>query len=247
MNLCPDPFSSHRRRFLQRALLGSAGFLTVPGLFAEALQKTPFQTEGPFYPNHLPLDTDNDLILVNDSLTPAVGEITHLHGHIRNLDGSPARGVVIELWLADTQGSYLHTQGRARGKEFDGNFQGYGRFLTGSDGRYYFRAIKPVPYGPRTPHYHIAVTRGGQRLLTTQCYIKGHPLNAKDSILNSVKDVTLRNSLLCEFHPVPGSEAGELSTEFNIIIGATPEDSKRDRRRLQRPGTGFRPEGNANR
>ncbi|HYV27675.1 MAG TPA: intradiol ring-cleavage dioxygenase, partial [Candidatus Eisenbacteria bacterium] len=58
---------------------------SVPGAFAEELMRTPRQTEGPFYPDKLPLDTDNDLILVNDSITPAVGEITHLSGRI--LDG----------------------------------------------------------------------------------------------------------------------------------------------------------------
>jgi len=33
--------------------------LTPRGLFAEELFRTPRQTEGPFYPNQLPLDTDN--------------------------------------------------------------------------------------------------------------------------------------------------------------------------------------------
>ena len=59
-----------RRRVLQ-ALALSAAWWTVPGAFAEQLQKTPSQTEGPFYPNHLPLDTDNDLLRINDALTPA--------------------------------------------------------------------------------------------------------------------------------------------------------------------------------
>ena len=36
----------------------------VPGLFAEQLALTPRQTEGPFYPDRLPLDTDNDLLAV---------------------------------------------------------------------------------------------------------------------------------------------------------------------------------------
>ena len=42
---------------------------------AEELVRTPRQTEGPFYPDRLPLDTDNDLIVVNDNLTPAVGRL----------------------------------------------------------------------------------------------------------------------------------------------------------------------------
>ena len=66
---------ANRRSFLARLSLATA-FCAVPGAFAEELLRTPRQTEGPFYPDHLPLDTDNDLVTVNDSTTPAVGEIT---------------------------------------------------------------------------------------------------------------------------------------------------------------------------
>ena len=61
-----------RRGFLSTLTLGAAAF-TTPGLFAEelALVRTPPQTEGPFYPNKLPLDTDNDLLIINDAITPA--------------------------------------------------------------------------------------------------------------------------------------------------------------------------------
>ena len=61
-------------------------FLTET-VIAEQLALTPPRTEGPFYPDRLPLDTDNDLILVNDSLTPAVGEITHLTGRVLDASG----------------------------------------------------------------------------------------------------------------------------------------------------------------
>lgn len=67
----------NRRIFLGG--FGAALFMT-PGAFAEELFRTPRLTEGPFYPDTLPLDTDNDLITINDSITPAVGEITHLTG-----------------------------------------------------------------------------------------------------------------------------------------------------------------------
>ena len=42
-------------------------------MLAEELTRTAKQAEGPFYPDKLPLDTDNDLIIVNDAITPAVG------------------------------------------------------------------------------------------------------------------------------------------------------------------------------
>src|SRR5262249_61550167 len=56
---------SSRRGFLGALALGAAYF-TTPGLFADELSrvKTPPQTEGPFYPDKLPLDTDNDLLVI---------------------------------------------------------------------------------------------------------------------------------------------------------------------------------------
>src|SRR5439155_990945 len=81
----------HRRGFLRGTLaLGAAAF-TTPGLFADQLLPTPPMTEWPFYPDKLPLDTDNDLIIVNNSLTPAVGDITHLTGRILDRTRSPVK------------------------------------------------------------------------------------------------------------------------------------------------------------
>src|SRR6266566_6703603 len=102
-------FFQNRRHFLRRLSLGAALF-TVPGAFAEELVRTPRQTEGPFYPDHLPLDTDNDLIIVNDGITPAVGEITHLSGRILDSRGDPIRNVLVEIWQVDNNGVYLHTR-----------------------------------------------------------------------------------------------------------------------------------------
>ena len=65
----------NRRGFLSTLTLGAAAFATR-GVFADELVRTPKQTEGPFYPDKLPLDTDNDLLIINDTITPAVGEIT---------------------------------------------------------------------------------------------------------------------------------------------------------------------------
>ena len=51
---------------------------------------------GRFYPDKLPLDTDNDLIVVNDAVTPAVGEITYLSGRVLDGRGDPVRKVGVE-------------------------------------------------------------------------------------------------------------------------------------------------------
>src|SRR3954453_16877433 len=93
----------HRRRFLAQLGLGAALF-AVPGAFAQELIRTPAQTEGPFYPDHLPLDTDNDLLIVNDAITPAVGEVTFLSGRILDARGEPLRNSLVEIWQADHNG-----------------------------------------------------------------------------------------------------------------------------------------------
>lgn len=210
-----------RRRFLGGVAAGAALF-TTPGAFAEALVRTPRQTEGPFYPDHLPLDTDNDLIIITDATTPAVGEVTHLTGRILDATGEPIRNALVEIWQVDNNGAYLHSRTDNADKR-DSHFQGYGRFLTGSSGEYYFRTIKPVPYPGRTPHIHYSVGVKGHDAFTTQCYIKGHPLNERDGILRSIRDEAVRNSVIVPFEPIPDSSAGELAAKFDVVLGFSPE------------------------
>jgi protocatechuate 3,4-dioxygenase beta subunit len=210
-----------RRLFLQSTAFSTSLF-TVSGLFAEELVKTPAQTEGPFYPDKLPLDTDNDLLILNDSINPGVGEVTYLSGKILGMNGLPIRNAVVEIWQADNNGAYLHS-GSSNGDKRDSHFQGFGRFTTGSSGEYLFRTIKPVPYPGRTPHIHFAVKVPGRDKFTTQCYIKGHPQNEKDGIYKSVRDPKARESITVAFDPLSGSKMGELNAQFNIVLGFTPE------------------------
>jgi protocatechuate 3,4-dioxygenase, beta subunit len=212
-----------RRRFMQSIIFGAAAFSTR-GAFAQELIETAPMTEGPFYPDKLPLDTDNDLLIINDAITPAVGEITHLTGLVLSASGEPVRNAFVEIWQADGKASYHHSGGR-NPKGHDPNFQGYGRFLTDSKGRYYFRTIRPIPYSIgdvfRTPHIHVALSRSGRRIFTTQLFIKGHKDNASDFLLNKVSDPRARETLLVDFRPLPESRLGELSANFDIILGRT--------------------------
>jgi protocatechuate 3,4-dioxygenase beta subunit len=214
----------NRRRFIEQ--LGSASlgalFFSAPGAFAEELTRTPQQTEGPFYPDHLPLDTDNDLIVVNDALTPAVGQITHLSGRILDAKGDPMRNVFVEIWQVDNNGAYLHSESANRERR-DKNFQGFGRFLTGSTGEYYFRTIKPVAYPGRTPHIHFAIKIKGREKWTTQCYVRGQAGNERDGIWRSIRDPKARDAVTVDFVPIGRSRIGELAARFDIVLGFTPE------------------------
>jgi protocatechuate 3,4-dioxygenase, beta subunit len=211
-----------RRLFVKQMAFAAAAFST-PGLMAEELTPTPRMTEGPFYPDKLPLDTDNDLIVLNDSLTPALGEITHLSGRVLNSSGEPLRNAFVEIWQVDHNGVYINS-GDPRGENRDSNFQGYGRFLTDAKGQYYFRTIKPVPYPGRTPHIHFAISKNGRRVWTTQLLIKGHEQNERDGVFREIQDPKLRELVVADFNPIPDSKIGELAADFDVIVGLTPAD-----------------------
>jgi protocatechuate 3,4-dioxygenase, beta subunit len=216
------------RRNALRGGLAAAGAMAFfsSGAFAEQLARTPAIEEGPFYPHKMPLDTDNDLIIINDSLTPAVGEIAHLGGRILDAGGSPIRNAVVEIWQCDAKGSYIASENDT---VRDNNFQGYGRFLTGSSGEYYFRTIKPVPYSGRpAPHVHFKVRKGRTELLTTQMFIAGFPGNARDGIYRGIRNPVDRELASVDFKPLKDSKIGEVSAQFDVVVGRTPADSDDD-------------------
>jgi protocatechuate 3,4-dioxygenase, beta subunit len=211
-----------RRLMLKRGAAFATALFVVPGAFADELVKTPKQTEGPFYPDRLPLDTDNDLIVINENTKPSVGDVTHLTGRILSPTGEPVRNALVEIWQCDANGAYLHS-GTGNGEKRDSHFQGFGRFLTNSKGEYYFRTIKPVPYPGRTPHIHYKVKKGGKELLVTQCYIKGHPQNERDGVLRGIRDLKAKAALMVDWKKIEGSKIGEFAANFDIVLGRTPE------------------------
>ena len=197
----------------------------APGAFAEELERraqTPRLTEGPFYPDRLPLDTDNDLLVIGDALTPAVGGVTHLNGRIFDARGEPVRDALVEIWQVDNHGAYLHSHS-ANAERRDANFQGYGKFLTASSGEYRFRTIKPVSYPGRVPHIHVKVSVKNKEELTTQILVKGDPRNARDGVLRGIRDPKLRELVMADFVPLKDSKVGELSAQFDVVLGYTPK------------------------
>lgn len=212
-----------RRRALRLLALGTL-FAGRAGAYAEELARTPAMTEGPFFPDRLPLDTDNDLLVITDAVDPADGEVVWLSGRVLDAAGSPLRNALVEIWQVDGHGAYLHSRS-GNGEKRDRRFQGYGRFLTGTDGSYGFRTVKPVAYPGRTPHIHFKVSRRGRRLLTTQCFVKGEQQNERDGIFRGIRDDRQRDNVLVDFRPLEGSRIGELAARFDIVLGLTPEDA----------------------
>ena len=168
------------------------GIATTSGLFHDqrAVRRgaRPHAVEdgGPFYPDRLPLDTDNDLIIIKDSITPAVGEITHLTGRdprraaaarsrtrrSRSGSATPTRCISTRATATRRRTSKTRTSRASAGSR------------PASTGEYRFRTIKPVPYpGRPAPHIHFKVKKGDRELLTSQINIAGHPGNDVDGVV----------------------------------------------------------------
>lgn len=216
-----------RRQILLAGSLGAAAWF-VPGVFAQELARTPASTEGPFYPDRLPLDTDNDLIVIGNSTTPAVGEITHLTGRVLTPNGSGINNAVVEIWQVDGNGAYLHSGSDNAGNR-DRNFQGFGRFTTNQQGEYRFRTVKPVAYPGRCPHIHFKVKQGERTLLTSQIFITGEPTNARDGIFRGVGGIVERELVCAQWRRVPDTRVPEYRANFDIVVGVTPPEGREPR------------------
>ncbi len=213
------------RRTLLRSLLLTTGGIITSSVYAEALTLTPRSTEGPYYPDHLPLDQDNDLTQIIGGKAPASGIVTEFGGRLLTVDGKAIHDAVVELWQADNNGCYIHTKGAQPGQERDPQFQGFGKSTTNAKGEYRFRTIQPAIYTGRTRHYHIAVMQNGKRMLTTELYVAGEPKNEQDGILRRIRDEAQRLLVIREFKPMNDG----LMATWDIVIGLTPEDPKKHR------------------
>jgi protocatechuate 3,4-dioxygenase beta subunit len=165
-------------------LVATAALIAVPALHLRAAtpsgprRLTPAQTEGPFYPDKLPSDSDADL-LANGALRYGKGQAAWVEGTLTDADGRAIAGATIEIWQCDQDGHYHHPRD---GGQADPAFQGFGRAAVDADGRWRFRALRPVAYSGRAPHIHAKIKLGGRELLTTQLYVQDDPGNARDGL-----------------------------------------------------------------
>jgi protocatechuate 3,4-dioxygenase beta subunit len=206
-----------RRRFIQ----GTTGLLAMHAVPVAATLRspTPRQSAGPFYPEELPLDDDNDLTHVAGQQQTASGEITDLDGRILDQNGRPLGGVRIEIWQCDINGRYRHPRDTSD-RPIDPAFQGIGHTISDRLGRYRFRTIHPMPYPGRTPHIHVAVFPAGEKPFTTQLYVAGDPRNESDFLYRHVPEAH-RHLVRTEFKPSEVSNVNFTAT-WDIVLDVTP-------------------------
>lgn len=202
------------------AVLAGSGvvFSTRLGAAETALQRTPGQILGPFYPlGELP--QSSDLTKAPGRSGRAEGQVLNVMGRVRNLSGEPVRDAKIEVWQANSYGRYTHPSD-TNPAPLDPNFEGAAVLTTDSEGRYRFKTIKPgaYPAGPnltRPAHIHFQVT-GRQDRLVTQMYFEDDPYNKTDPFLNSAaaKDLLITKLLA----PSPEFELDSKMAIFDIVV-----------------------------
>jgi protocatechuate 3,4-dioxygenase beta subunit len=204
---------------MSAVLAGSGVVLSTKLAGAEAaLQRTPGQVLGPFYPlGELP--QSSDLTRLPGRPGRAEGQVLNVMGRVLKLTGEPVRDAKIEVWQANAHGRYSHPSD-PNPAPLDPNFEGAAVLTTDQEGRYSFKTIKPAAYpaGPnrfRPAHIHFQVT-GRQDRLVTQMYFENDPYNNTDPPLNSAaaKDLLIVKLLA----PPPELEPDLKLAIFDIVL-----------------------------
>jgi len=159
------------------------GLVSAAPLSAQSLARAPEQPRGPFYPRQMPAERDPDLARFGDKA--AQGEVIEVSGRILRRDGRPIAGARVELWQTNALGRYHHP-GDTGSAPLDAGFQGYGEILSGADGGFRFRTVRPATYPGRTPHLHFAVTPSGGRVSNFQLYFADARESAGDFLLRDL-------------------------------------------------------------
>jgi protocatechuate 3,4-dioxygenase beta subunit len=165
-----------------------------------------------------------------------LGQRIVVHGTVRDSDGRPVAGSLVEIWQANAAGRYRHAVDRWPAP-LDPNFSGVGRVLTDDAGHYSFVTIRPGAYPWRNHHNawrpaHIHLSLFGvaftQRLVT-QMYFPDDPLLAHDPIVDAVPEAA-RPRLVSSLDLEATRPERALAYRFDIVLrgpAATPFEEPR--------------------
>ncbi|MGH3262406.1 MAG: protocatechuate 3,4-dioxygenase subunit beta [Trebonia sp.] len=178
------------------------------------------------------LITMGDADLTTGHAGEPVGQRVIVLGQVRDSGGRPVPDTLVEVWQANAAGRYRHSR-EHHPAPLDPNFDGVGRAITDSGGRYRFVTIQPgsYPWGNhrnawRPAHVHFSLFgRAFTQRLVTQMYFPGDPFFPYDPIFNSVRDEAARERMVCRFQIHQTEPNWAAAHEFDIYLrgpAATP-------------------------
>lgn len=178
-----DEILLSRRAFAGSALASATMIGIAKAHAAEAIDPTPSQTIGPFFPVQRLLESDADLTRIKGHRNRAKGTIIEVTGRVLDRFGKPVSGARLDLWQCNAAGRYAHPNDVATAP-LDPDFQGFAGIRTDRNGDWRITTIKPAgyesPIGHRTPHIHFDVTGRSHRLITQMYFSDEQATNAKD-------------------------------------------------------------------
>jgi protocatechuate 3,4-dioxygenase, beta subunit len=173
----------------------------------------------------------NEADLTRQGAAAPLGERIVVAGQVRDEDGQPLAGQLVEIWQANAAGRYAHPSDQ-HDAPLDPNFAGAGRALTDAEGRYRFVTIKPGAYpwanhanAWRPAHMHFSLFGPAfATRLVTQMYFPGDPLLELDPIFRAVPE-RARDRLVAAFDLAETRADWALGYRFDVVLrgrDATP-------------------------
>lgn len=191
-----------------------------------AFDNTLSEIAGPVFGHAMLGELDADLI--HNFARPgesALGERIIVYGRVLDERGVGVPGALLEFWQANAGGRYRHKKDGYLAP-LDPNFGGCGRAISGDDGGYAFRTVKPGPYpwpnGPndwRPSHIHFSVFGHGfaQRLIT-QMYFEGDPLIWQCPIARGIPDKAAIETLIAALDMQATIPFDARAYKFDIVL-----------------------------
>lgn len=191
-----------------------------------SLDNTLSEMTGPVFGHHQLGEHDNDLIsnFAKPGESP-IGQRIIVHGRVLDENGRGVPNTLVEFWQANAGGRYRHAK-ETYLAPLDPNFGGCGRCLTGEDGSYRFRTIKPGAYpwpnGPndwRPAHIHFSIFGSGfaQRLIT-QMYFEGDPMIPLCPIVRTITDQAAIDQLIAPLDMNNTVPMDARAYKFDIVL-----------------------------
>lgn len=198
----------------------------TPASTSEASDVTSSAILGPFWRESAPLLPYGASIVQGGP--PGIPVL--VQGRVLSPDGKPIEGAMLNVWETAPNGLYEQQDP----SQPDYNLRG--RFVTDAEGRYAFRAWRPVAYpipfdGPagdllqmmdrhpyRPSHFHFRVRAPGYQELVTQIFDREDKYTENDSVF-AVKD-----SLIVDYKPAPEGSDVKFVVDYDIRLSpAKPE------------------------